>query len=105
MIEWVVILALGAAVGVLWQRLARAEKRLEDLDAIQDRMFAMMRGLRDGGERETPAAKLTEQPEPEPTPAVPIKIGAQGQTDGGQASDPDRYTLPRHRLGRRRCRT
>ena len=88
MIEWVVILALCAAVGVLWQRLARAEKRLENLDANQDRMFAMMRGLRDGDDREAPTAELTEQPEPEPTPAVPIKSVPKVRLTGARVQAP-----------------
>ncbi|MEZ5680443.1 MAG: DUF2339 domain-containing protein [Erythrobacter sp.] len=82
--EWLFIFGLAGVVAWLWQRLDKAEQKLERLDELQDRMFDAMRAMRTAVPPETAPDAVEPAPQPEPSdvtvPKAPMRADPEQKT-------------------------
>ncbi|MDG5749241.1 DUF2339 domain-containing protein [Qipengyuania sp. XHP0207] len=72
--EWLFILVLGGVAYFLTERLRKAERRIQELSDLQDRMYEYMRSMT-LGDRARGAAELAEQGVEGPAPTVQAEQG------------------------------
>ncbi|MDG5750162.1 DUF2339 domain-containing protein [Qipengyuania sp. XHP0211] len=72
--EWLFILILGGVAYYLTERLGKAERRIEELSALQDRMFDYMRSANDDRRGEPVPDESTVEAVPERPTSVPKMV-------------------------------